>query len=217
VRIVYLHGFASSPRSAKARFFSRRFGELGIPVEIPELDRGDFTSLTVSGQLEAIEETVADRSAVLMGSSLGGYLAALFASRHPRAVEKLILMAPAFRFPSRLRERYTSEEIDEWRRRGVWPIFHYGSNRKAQLGYRFVEDSRGYEDDPEFSQAALIFHGTRDEVVPAEISRQYAVRRPHVELRLLDSGHELTDVLEEIWSGVRMFLGLGESRPIAQG
>jgi hypothetical protein len=217
VRIVYLHGFASSPRSAKARFFSRRFGELGIPVAIPELDRGDFTSSTISGQLEAIEETVADRPAVLMGSSLGGYLAALFASRLPRLVEKLILMAPAFRFPSRLRERYTSEEMDEWRRRGNWPIFHYGANRVAPLSYRFVEDSQGYEDHPDFSQPALIFHGTRDEVVPVEISQQHAAGRPNVKLRLLDSGHELTDVLEEMWRGVRMFLGLGESRPIAQG
>src|SRR5215831_9479862 len=102
MRIVYLHGFASSPQSSKARFFAAKFAELGIPVEIPVLDQGDFTSLTVTGQLEAVSNAIAEKPAVLMGSSLGGYIAALVAARDS-LIEKLILMAPAFRFPSRWR------------------------------------------------------------------------------------------------------------------
>ncbi len=41
-RFVYLHGFASSPGSRKARFFEERFRELGIGLEIPELVGGGF-------------------------------------------------------------------------------------------------------------------------------------------------------------------------------
>ena len=103
--IVYLHGFASGANSAKARFFRERFLQAGIDMQVPALDRGDFTHLTITTQLEAIEEAVAARPAVLIGSSLGGYLAALFASTHSE-VEKLILLAPAFGFPRRWRERY---------------------------------------------------------------------------------------------------------------
>ena len=110
MRIVYLHGFASSPGSSKAQFFKDCFSECGVPVEIPELDGGNFTGLTVTGQLKVVEQTVAGRPAILMGSSLGGYVAALFASRCA-LVEKLILMAPALRFPSRWRERYAAAEM----------------------------------------------------------------------------------------------------------
>jgi pimeloyl-ACP methyl ester carboxylesterase len=212
VRIVYLHGFASSPGSNKAQFFKDRFTDCGVPVEIPELDRGDFTGLTITGQLEVVERTVARRPAILMGSSLGGYLAALFASRCA-LVEKLILMAPALRFPSRWQERYPAAEMEEWRRKGVWPIYHFGSRGLRPIGYQLVEDSRAYEDEPEFSQPALIFHGMHDDVVPVEISRQYAARRPNVTLRLLDSDHELTDVLEPMWSGVCQFLDIECGRP----
>jgi pimeloyl-ACP methyl ester carboxylesterase len=207
VRIVYLHGFASSPQSGKAQFFAARFAECGIPVEIPQLDEGDFPHLTITRQLGVIERTVAERPAILMGSSLGGYLAALFASRH-QAVEKLILMAPAFQFPRRWRERYPTGEMAVWKNKGTWPIFHYGHGKEIPLAYRFVEDSEQYEDEPEFSQPAILFHGTHDPVVPAGVSEEYARRHSNVSLHLLDSGHELTDVMEAMWREIQRFLGL---------
>ena len=207
MRIVYLHGFASSPQSGKAQFFAARFAECGIQVEIPQLDEGDFPHLTITGQLGVIERTVSERPAILMGSSLGGYLAALFASRHP-VVERLILMAPAFQFPRRWRERYPADEMAAWKKNGTWPIFHYGHGKEIPLGYRFVEDSHQYEDEPEFSQSAIVFHGTKDPVVPARVSEEYAKRHPNVRLHLFDSGHELTGVVEEMWQQICAFLGL---------
>src|SRR5215471_9928521 len=207
MRIVYLHGFASSPQSSKARFFAAKFAERGIPVEIPMLDRGDFTSLTVTGQLEAVSNAVAEKPAVLMGSSLGGYIAALLAARHV-FVEKLILMAPAFRFPSRWRERYPAAEMDRWKRNGTYPIFHYGYGRELPLGYQFVEDSQRYEEEPEFTQPALVLHGLRDPIVPVGISETYAARHENVVIRLYDTGHELTDVVDRMWMEIIQFLEL---------
>lgn len=203
--VVYLHGFASSPSSSKAVFFRSRFAERGVDVEIPQLDQGNFTGLTITGQLKVIADTVGDRRAILMGSSLGGYLAALFASRH-ESIEKLVLLAPAFQFPQRLRERYKPEELTEWKAQGSVPVFHYGYKEEIPLGYQFLEDSSRYEDEPEFNQPALILHGLRDPVVPAEVSQRYAARRPNVTLQLLDSGHELTDVLEALWAATARFL-----------
>jgi uncharacterized protein len=176
-------------------------------MEVPALDGGDFEKLTVTGQLEVVERTVADRPAILMGSSLGGYLAALFASNHS-VIHKLILMAPAFGFPNRWRERHGEEEMVRWKQRGLWPVFHYGVGRELPLGYQIVEDSLRYAPEPELSQPALIFHGTRDQVVPVECSRRYAERHPNATLHLLDSGHELNDVLDEMWSGTCGFLGI---------
>src|SRR3712207_248123 len=98
MRVLYLHGFASGPSSGKAQFFRARLAERGVQLEIPDLVEGDFENLTITGQLAVIERTARGDPVVLMGSSLGGYLAALYASSHPE-VTKLILMAPAFYFP----------------------------------------------------------------------------------------------------------------------
>ena len=122
-RIVYLHGFASSPHSSKAQFFLRKFAALGVPMEIPILDEGRFEELTISGQLAVIERAVGDQPAILIGSSLGGYLAALYANRHPAQVEKLVLLAPAFQFPRRWRERYSTGRLGAVEARRLRPRF----------------------------------------------------------------------------------------------
>ena len=178
-----------------------------MKLEIPRLDQDDFEGLTITGQLQVIERAVADGPAVLMGSSLGGYLAALFASRH-RSIEKLVLMAPAFQFPRRWRERYSSEDLARWKLQGSIPVFHYGYQEDRPLGYQILEDAQKYEDEPEFQQPALVLHGIHDEVVPVGISKSYAARYANVSLRLFDSGHELTNVLEDLWEETLRFLAL---------
>ena len=212
MRVVYLHGFASSPLSSKARFFKRKFAACGVPMAIPRLDEGRFEELTISGQLRVIERSVGEhggeRPVVLMGSSLGGYLAALYAARNPAQVDRLVLLAPAFQFPRRWRERYSPEN---WKREGSMAVFHYGEGRERRLGYQFVEDAARYEDEPEFPQPALILHGVRDDVVPSGISSAYAARHPAVRLLLFESGHELTDVLEPMWVHIADYLAVPES------
>ena len=47
MRVVYLHGFASSPQSSKARFFAGKFAEAGVAFEAPQLDQGEFRSLAL--------------------------------------------------------------------------------------------------------------------------------------------------------------------------
>jgi hypothetical protein len=205
IRYIYLHGFASSPQSSKAQFFRRQFAAKGIQMEIPPLDGGDFTSLTVSGQLAVVEQAAGNDPVIVIGSSLGGYVAALFAARHP-TVQGLVLLAPALKFPSRFRDRYPPEDLARWKRDGTVPIFHYGYGEERPLSYSIVEDAGKYEDLPQFSQPALILHGIHDDVVPVELSRVYAYGHPNVVLREFESGHELTNVLEVLWRETEEFL-----------
>jgi uncharacterized protein len=206
MRIVYLHGFASSPKSSKAQFFLQRFTRRGVPVEIPQLDGGDFEHLTITGQLNVIHRTVCATPSVLMGSSLGGYLAALYAARHPETVQKVILLAPAFQFPKRWRERYSQEDLETWRHGGSIPIYHYGYKAEKDLAYGLVDDAQHYENQPDFLQPALIFHGIKDLIVPVSLSEEFVASHPNALLRKFDSGHELTDVLEPMWDAVSAFL-----------
>jgi pimeloyl-ACP methyl ester carboxylesterase len=205
MRIVYLHGFASSPQSGKAQFFAGKFAALGVPFCAPQLDEGNFEGLTITSQLRVVENAVGGEPVVLVGSSLGGYIAALYAARSVQ-IDRLVLLAPAFQFPTRWRARYSAEELELWRRRGTIPFFHYGFKEERGLGYAIVEDALKYEDEPAFRQPALVLHGRKDEVVPAQLSKAFAEGHPNVRLRLLDSGHELTDVLEELWAETAAFL-----------
>ncbi|MGI8672953.1 MAG: YqiA/YcfP family alpha/beta fold hydrolase, partial [Luteitalea sp.] len=47
MRVIYLHGFASSARSTKAQFFAERFAQVGVPLITPDLNAPDFSTLTV--------------------------------------------------------------------------------------------------------------------------------------------------------------------------
>ena len=208
-RVLYLHGFASSVRSRKAQFFERRLAELGASVEVPDLARGDFEHLTITGQLKVVEEVADGEPVTIVGSSLGGYLAALYAAAHPE-VERLILLAPAFHFVETWRARLTEEQLSAWRKSGSVPVFHYGEGRPMQIGYQLIEDASRYANCPIPQQPVLIFHGDHDPVVPVSYSVEFVAGHPNRHLMRMNSGHELTDVLDQIWEKSREFLA-GES------
>jgi len=205
-RIVYLHGFASGPSSNKARYFRDRLQAAGAQVEVPDLAGGDFEHLTISSQLGVIEHAAGSATVSLLGSSMGGYLAALYAARHPERVERMVLLAPAFGFARRWPERLGPQQVARWRSTGRMEVFHYAENRPVSLAYDLLEDGSHYEDYPDFRQPALIFHGAGDEVVPASYSQEFAATHPNVALEILDSGHELLNVLDYFAPKAERFL-----------
>ncbi len=198
MRHLYFHGFASGPSSKKAGFFRHRIASL----EVPDLAEGDFEHLTITGQLNVIENLAAGESVSLIGSSMGGYLAALYAARHPE-VAKVVLMAPAFGFMKRWSE---SVDTDTWRKDGFLDFYHYGEKRNRRLTCGLIEDAHQYEEFPDFQQPGLIFHGVHDATVPPQLSREFAGSHPNVQLHLLDSDHELLNVLDDIWQAAGPFL-----------
>lgn len=203
--LVYLHGFASGPGSTKARFFAARCAAAGMHLEVPDL-APDFTSMTVTGMLELVDGFLARAPAVLLGSSLGGYLATLAAVRAPERVRGLVLFAPAFGFAGRWEERVGAKVMAAWRKRGTMPIFHYGRDREEPLSIALLDDARRYPDEPASSCPTLIFAGRHDEAVPLAAVERFAAAAPERELVVFDSGHELTDVLEPMWERTREFL-----------
>ena len=204
-RVLYLHGFASGPSSSKARYFREQFEASRLHIEVPELAGGDFEHLTVTGQLAVIERCANGEPVGLIGSSLGGYLAALYAARHPE-VERVVLLAPAFDFARHWAEYLGPQQVAAWQRTGTIEVFHYADGRKRKLSYELLEDAGRYEAFPDFRQPALIFHGAHDEVVPVRYSQQFADSHKNVVLEILDSGHELTNVLEYMALRVLEFL-----------
>jgi len=208
-RVLYLHGFASSPASRKAQLFRKRFAEAGVDLEIPYLVEGSFRNLTIAGQLQVIQRTLRGEPAHLIGSSLGGYLAALCAARHPE-VQRLVLMAPAFGFARRWAAALGEKGLAEWREAGALDVYHYAAGGPTPLGWGLMEDALRYEDEPKVEQPALVWHGLQDDVVPVEASRSFVAHNKHALLVEAQSNHELTDVAERIAEDAVRFLLQGE-------
>ncbi len=203
---IYLHGFASGPSSKKATFFKNKLAETGIDLQVPDLAEGDFERLTITRQLAVVKHAAVNTDEItLFGSSMGGYLAALYAARHTE-VRRLVLFAPAFGFVRRWEERIGTLAFERWRATGRLPVMHYGFGETRDLNFEWIEDGVHYEDYPSFRQPAIIFHGRHDDVVPYGYSQLFAEQHENVELRLLDSDHELIDVLDPIWEAARRFL-----------
>jgi uncharacterized protein len=205
LRVLYLHGFASGPQSRKARFFADRLPALGFQVDILDLVQDGFERLTLTRQLQFMERAAGSEPVTLIGSSLGGYLASIHASRHPQ-VERLILLAPAFNLYNLWIAQMGPEQVRQWRERGILPFYHYAEQKDMPLGFQFLEDAQRYPPFPEFGQPALLVHGRKDAVVPVIQSIQFAATHDNVQLVQLDAGHELTEVLPEIWERAQIFL-----------
>ena len=195
----------STDSSSKACYFRTLLEGAGIPIDIPDLADGDFEHITITGQLAVIDRAVGGDSVALIGSSLGGYLAALYAARHAH-VKRVVLLAPAFGFAQRWPERLGPAEMAAWRRAGTIDVFHYADNRNRKLGYQLLADGQRFEDYPDFTQPALIFHGTHDDAVPVRYSEEFAANHPNATLEILNAGHDLLNVLDYMAPKILRFL-----------
>lgn len=209
--VLYLHGFASSPESGKARYFADRLSERGVALTTPDFNKPDFRTLTMTRMLDQLgrEIETAGGRAVLMGSSLGGALAILGASRYASQVERMVLLAPAVMLAKPGHSLLPPERIEEWQHAGAMSFFHYAYGEERLLDYAFYADSLLHDpDDASFEQPTLIFQGLRDTVVAPRPVEHFASRRPNVTLSLLDDDHQLASSLPRMWESVEDFLGL---------
>lgn len=211
LRAVYLHGFASSPASSKATFLARKLRAQGIETDVPDLNRPDFSTLTVSRMLDQTEALLeaSTRPVVLIGSSLGGFVAVNAAVRWPERIDRVVLMAPALEFAAERTRDFAMAKIDDWKRAGSIPVFHYAYGRMMPVHYELYADAARYDAlHAHPRMPVLVFQGRRDTVVDPEMVRAWCSARPNVELHMRDDDHQLTASLEYIWEKMAGFLRL---------
>jgi len=85
-KTIFLHGLDSSGRGSKGGFFQRHFTDVYCPDFSGDLDN----------RLQLLEEIIEARTGLtFVGSSFGGLMATCLATRRPKAIRRLILLAPA--------------------------------------------------------------------------------------------------------------------------
>lgn len=98
---VFIHGLESSSHGTKGVFFKQRY---------PDMIIGDFHG-SLAQRMRRLNALLADKtSLIIVGSSLGGLMAAMYACDNPGRVKKLVLLAPALTF--REFEPYLQHQID---------------------------------------------------------------------------------------------------------
>ncbi|RME76148.1 MAG: alpha/beta fold hydrolase, partial [Planctomycetota bacterium] len=133
---------------------------------------------------------------VLVGSSLGGWIATLLANEDP-AVAGLLLLAPAFDCIAELERRCAAaSHTDNGTPAGrVLPLPDGGV---CTVSERWLAEARRQPACPEPRCPTVVIYGRRDTVVPERSVRRFVEGRPQVRLVLVDDDHRLLDSLEVI-------------------
>jgi len=196
-RVLYLHGFASGPGSKKGVAVAARLAARGIAVDRLDLRVPSIERLRVSSMIEVTRAAI-EGPAILIGSSLGGLVAARVAEADPR-VSALVLLAPALRFEARWRARLGDAGWDTWMRDGWHEFFDHQTGGQVRIDAGFAREAAALDQGwPDVRVLTTILHGVRDDVVPIAGSRTFAASRPHVRLIELDDDHELIATLPTV-------------------
>ena len=174
--LLYLHGFRSSPQSAKARMMATHVAQNHPSVEFwsPQLPPSPRAAMALvqSGVVDWPQQRMA-----VVGSSLGGYYASWVAqqTRCPS-----VLLNPAVN-PARDLAHYIGEQT-QW----------HAPDEHFYFAAEFVDELRALDvrdQPPAAPQLAVIAKG--DEVLDW---REMVARYPQAQLRLLEGGdHGLSD------------------------
>ena len=192
--VRYLHGFGSGPRSEKGAALGAALAGACASYTVCDLEGGDFPGLTMEKMRERVLACCPrDGRTVLIGSSLGGYLAAwLAAARAVPGLAGILLISPAFGFTTRWAERLGAGGVAAWRRDGQLPFFHHGEQRELPLGLAFLQSCEVLPEEPgDPGVPCVIVHGRGDETVDHRRSLAFASAHPAVELHLVQGDHRL--------------------------
>ena len=203
---LFIHGLGSHRRGEKARHFAHRFNAEGRSLAGIDLrghgdSDGALRDLTMTRLLADVAAaadwtTMQSRSSrlVLIGVSMGAAAAAWHALNHPAAIEALILIAPALRFPSALVDDLDRAPLAHWRATGLLRLRSEWID--VELGAQLIEDAARY--DPRelkrrLEVPTLLLHGQRDMTISWEESAEFVRGKSHADLFLVGGGdHRLT-------------------------
>jgi uncharacterized protein len=173
--VILCHGMESDKQSKKLIFLSRELARRGVMALRFDFcyggeSSGKFEDITCSGELDDLKAAykfIAGHhkgKTAILGSSMGGTVALMFAAQEPTVAALVVVSAPLHpeKFPARI---LTSAELQQWRDQGY--IRYNGQRFNVSL----LEDLQNI-DIPGCARRiacpVLIVHGDSDEIVPVE-------------------------------------------------
>ena len=224
--VLFCAGFHSNMDGRKASCLHRRCAKAGIGFTRFDyrghgLSDGAFAAGTIgdwAADARLILDAVCGGPQIVVGSSMGAWMALMLARDRPARIAGLVLIAPGLDFPRRLMLPGLSVEARATLARdGVWHRPSEFEEPPYPVTRRLIEESTGHEllNGPPVavSGPVRILHGTADEVV--SLSHAEAVRDwlgGDVVLEAVAGGdHRLSDPagLKRLWRTVAALVAGG--------
>lgn len=215
---LFLHGFRSHCDGEKAQALvaharARGYSWARFDLAAHGASGGALEEQTVSGWLvdaTSVAERYAPRPLILVGSSLGAWLAVAMARSGRVPVAGLVLLAPAFNFLQRYYASLSDDLRRQWRTDGylALPDPYAPAGAVYRLGHGLIDDADRH--DVVSSPVALpcpftIIHGAQDDIVPLAVSEAFLrhAQAPAKRLVVIPGGdHRLTAAVPRILTEV---------------
>ena len=192
-KACYLHALAQREGWAFTRFDYQGHGE----------SPGDFEAGTLSCWLEdtlSVIDACGDEPLLLVGSSMGGWIALLAALKRPQRVAGLLVLACATDFTDALTSVLTPAQQDTLARDGrVLLACDYDDGEPYPITQALLTDGRQHQllaGEIDVRCPVRILHGSADSDVPWQTSTQTLLKLKSDDARLLlvkDADHRLSD------------------------
>ncbi|HYI13280.1 MAG TPA: YqiA/YcfP family alpha/beta fold hydrolase [Thermoanaerobaculia bacterium] len=156
--VLYFHGFASSPASAKITALRPLLEPHGIELNAPDLNVPSFEKLDFDAVVEsAVRVAEATPPRALVGSSLGALIALAVAQRGVHV--PLVLIAPALGVAPHWKTRIADGD--------PVTVFNHARNGDAPIHRAFFEQmATVHVDDEPPPTRVTVLMGRQDETVP---------------------------------------------------
>ena len=123
--------------------------------------------------LKIIDEVI-DTDAILIGSSMGGWISTLISLKRKKRVKGLILIAPAIDMTKNLMwDKFSTQEKKEISSKGFLERYTEQYKSSYKITKALINDGKNYlilKDKISLSIPIRIFHGVKDDAVPWNLS-----------------------------------------------
>jgi len=220
---IYLHGFRSHCNGEKALEIARHAitmdrSWLRFDLRGHGQSDGKLKDQVISSGLDdllCVLDSIVDRTFILHGSSMGGWISLLAALRRKQRVSGMMLIAPAFNFVQNNLSNLPSPVLKRWHAERYMSFPDAYGNKPYSLRYDIIKDADQY--DVQDTQIELdipvhIVHGENDPIIPIANTEKFirCAQIPELVYETIPDGeHRLTDHLsliirhiDSLWQGV---------------
>lgn len=200
--VLYFHGFASSPRSAKITALKPLLEPEGIELDTPDLNAPDFQHLDWNAIVErALDAARRNPPAAIVGSSMGALVALEIVRRGVRA--PLMLIAPAIGIGARWLVRLPPGD--------PVTVFNHALGADAPINRSFfLQMNEVAADEAPPPVPVIVIMGRKDETVPFELVEERwrewvskGLQPPSRFLEIAEGDHSLADHAERLAAEIK--------------
>ena len=180
--VIFLHGLMSSMQSTKALYLIDYCKKNNYNFTVFDNfghgnASGQFADQTMSDWLEGVSlvlDKLVNNQTILVGSSMGGWLALLATLKFPSKIKGLICLAPALDFTEDIWRNISLKDRIKMQKEGVLEINRQNCKYKYLISYKLIEDAKNHllltKDKININIPIHLIHGMLDEDVHYSVS-----------------------------------------------